>query len=207
MVQYSLSLPLLVVAVLFVNPAFSVYLEDCTAASPAANAACTTLFPDAAACKSGDAAVTVLCPFTCGNCSAFTQCSDTGVLTCDALRTAGFCETTDTQLMPMIKQHCAASCGLCDSSVSGDNGDLCSDTNSTFCQAESANCNKVALYDFMTSVCPSTCNRCNSTSTGAGCVDSEMACSVWKTNGFCGSASYTTEQKRSYCAKSCNLCS
>ncbi|CAJ0568925.1 unnamed protein product, partial [Mesorhabditis spiculigera] len=37
------------------------------------------------------------------------------------------------------------------------------------------------------------------------CVDSNTNCATWVKNGFCTSTVYTTEQKGSYCAKSCNL--
>ncbi|CAJ0947584.1 unnamed protein product, partial [Mesorhabditis belari] len=43
--------------------------------------------------------------------------------------------------------------------------------------------------------------------TTAPCVDSDTKnCAAWAANGFCTNPSYTDEQKKQYCAASCNLC-
>uniref|UniRef100_A0AC35GIB8 ShKT domain-containing protein n=1 Tax=Panagrolaimus sp. PS1159 TaxID=55785 RepID=A0AC35GIB8_9BILA len=58
-------------------------------------------------------------------------------------------------------------------------------------------------------VCPSgyTCN-CNTDicEPVKPCTDASSNCVNWVKNGFCHNTFYTPEQRKKYCAKSCNLC-
>ncbi|CAJ0927723.1 unnamed protein product, partial [Mesorhabditis belari] len=39
------------------------------------------------------------------------------------------------------------------------------------------------------------------------CADASGSCSNWNTNGLCASSFYTSQYKRSYCPRTCGLCS
>ncbi|CAD5227669.1 unnamed protein product [Bursaphelenchus xylophilus] len=68
------------------------------------------------------------------------------------------------------------------------------------CPMLSKLCNNPTYVVILTEQCPKTCGICTS------CKDSRESCGTWKNNGFCESAYYTQEQKRQFCANSCDLC-
>ncbi|CAO4387335.1 unnamed protein product [Caenorhabditis nigoni] len=95
--------------------------------------------------------------------------------------------------------------------------EMCADTN--------ANCPSWVANGFCTSnfytssqktqYCPASCGLCSGVSSTAAssssasgvCIDTSTSCATWDSNGFCSSLFYTTEQKRQFCAYTCNLCS
>uniref|UniRef100_A0A914D6B8 ShKT domain-containing protein n=1 Tax=Acrobeloides nanus TaxID=290746 RepID=A0A914D6B8_9BILA len=83
-----------------------------------------------------------------------------------------------------------------------------------FCQQSFYTCDQKRTY------CASACNigscnpltTCSSSSSGSSgastsvsCTDSDSRCALWVSNGFCASSLYTCDQKRTYCAASCNI--
>ena len=97
--------------------------------------------------------------------------------------------------------NCARTCDVCDTTSSSTS--TCSDI-ATNCAVNSNLCTNSVYRTLMLQQCCATCSGTSSSSTS--CVDSSSSCTNWVANGFCSNSFYTTAQKQSYCARSCNLC-
>uniref|UniRef100_A0A914YUK8 ShKT domain-containing protein n=1 Tax=Panagrolaimus superbus TaxID=310955 RepID=A0A914YUK8_9BILA len=107
-----------------------------------------------------------------------------------------------------MKANCQKTCRLCPAggtaTTASPGSGSCSDV-ATNCAANYGLCDNASYRDLMTQKCAKTCNRCSG-SGGNTCVDSNKNCATWVQNQFCTNTFYTTDQRRQYCAKSCNLC-
>ena len=131
------------------------------------------------------------CPQTCGLCTNGT-CKD---LNSGCSQLSSLCKNVDW--VTYMQTYCARTCDTCTSNSS-------SCTNIASNCAENANlCTNPTYRSLMLQQC---CSTCNGTTGSVSCTDSSSSCSNWVSHGFCSSSFYTTDQKRSYCGNSCNLC-
>ena len=112
----------------------------------------------------------------------------------------------------IIAQDCPNSCGFC--LLGG-----CIDS-AVDCASQPTICSNTELASFVETNCQRTCGLCGNSSTtttvvGAAadceggvsnCTDRNSDCVQWNRNGFCASIFYTDDQKREYCAATCQLC-
>ncbi|CAB3403725.1 unnamed protein product [Caenorhabditis bovis] len=90
--------------------------------------------------------------------------------------------------------------GSSDATTSG----TCQDDPNTKCDQYKNLCSNAKYHDLLSKLCPVTCNFCGSTD--VPCIDNSTNCANWAKNGFCTNPFYTPEQRKLYCAKTCNLC-
>ena len=136
------------------------------------------------------------CPKTCGLCTNGT-CRDlnSGCNTMTAL-----CKHVDW--IDYMTTNCARTCDVC----STDTGSNCSDI-ATNCVQNANLCTDSVYRELMSQQCCATCSGASGGGSGGGsCSDSDSNCANWVNNGFCSNSFYTSDQKRQYCGRSCNLC-
>jgi hypothetical protein len=144
------------------------------------------------------------CPGTCGLCTSGTGCKDINTGCKDMIQLCN-----DINFNSYMKTNCQKTCNLCSggtaSTTASPGTGTCSDV-ATNCAANAGLCNNAQYSTLMTQKCPKTCNRCSGTGGGTTCTNANANCATWVANGFCSNNFYTTEQKKQYCASSCNLC-
>ncbi|CAJ0574370.1 unnamed protein product, partial [Mesorhabditis spiculigera] len=167
------------------------YCMDCDAACQACKSLCTTKGPTTTAY------ITTIAPTTAGNCIDNNK-------NCAVWVKSGFCENNQ-YTWQQRKDYCAKSCGLCNCV---DTTKDCADwIKNGFCTNPKYTDEEKRKY------CALSCGLCNAP-TGATtllttpgvCKDNSPNCPDWVKNGFCTNPQYDDEQKRKFCAKSCNLC-
>ncbi|VDO08872.1 unnamed protein product [Haemonchus placei] len=111
----------------------------------------------------------------------------------------------DPSWRPILAEDCPNVCGFC---LEGG----CVDT-VIECENDPAICRNVDMQDFVKKNCQKTCGYCATSTTAATVTQATgrityttLYCANWVKNGFCGNTFYTLEQRKSNCAKSCNLC-
>ncbi|CAI5441671.1 unnamed protein product [Caenorhabditis angaria] len=86
---------------------------------------------------------------------------------------------------------------------------VCKDDPDTDCASLKSNCNNSKLQKMLKEFCPVTCNLCPgaTTTTPPKCADLDAAkCQAWNRNGFCMNTHYSDEDKKRFCAKTCEYC-
>ncbi|KAK6032590.1 shTK domain protein [Ostertagia ostertagi] len=152
------------------------------------------------------------CPKHCGFCCMTPeyQCSNVDFprVRCSTITPA---QCRDPTWRTIIAEDCPNVCGFC---LEGGCVDAVIE-----CENDPSICRNVDMQNFVRTNCMRTCGYCSSSSTvagsvttvasGTGCstaVDAHPSCANWVRNGFCNSAFYTAADKRTHCARSCNLC-
>ncbi|CAJ0962761.1 unnamed protein product, partial [Mesorhabditis belari] len=168
------------------------YCSDCDLTCGACKSDCTTTMKPITIPPTTPAPTTPVNP----------DCKDASA-NCAQWVPSGFCANpsyTDKQK----KDYCAKSCGLCNCN---DNSAQCDDwVKGGFCENPSYTVDQKKQY------CALSCSLCSAgaattpATTPGTCKDSSASCPTWVSNGFCTDPKYTPEQKKQYCAKSCNLC-
>ncbi|CAJ0602888.1 unnamed protein product [Cylicocyclus nassatus] len=135
------------------------------------------------------------CPATCGYCCitrAF-SCSNAKSprVSCDIV-TPLMC--VDPFWKPILIEDCPNICGFCELG--------CFDR-AHFCARDVSICWHPDMIEFAKENCRRTCNYCTFT---GDCGPDHPYCVHWVRNNFCINPFYTTQQKRTYCPRSCKLC-